>query len=211
MTTTRTLRQPVVLLLASLAWHRVGAGEVGFDGKDARPARRPQCWVFQPEVFRRHQLGLTAGSRSFSSKESIISQKLRDFHGAGVSRDERRNSPPIQQNTNLMKTLSIISSVAAVGLFVAGAALAAGEPLLSPHAKELQVHRTTGVTEERIDRAAPMVPGKLFGQRPAASNATDDSGAMACCMSKKSDVGAKSCGMDHMNHKGHARGMACGG
>jgi hypothetical protein len=110
-----------------------------------------------------------------------------------------------------MKTASILASVAALGLFVAGVTPAAGEPLLSPRAKELQIHRTSGVTEERIDRTAPMVPGKLFGQSPAGSTATAASGAMACCKSKKSDKDGKSCGMTQMNHKEHAAGMACGG
>ena len=68
-----------------------------------------------------------------------------------------------------MKTVSILTSIAAAALFAALTTASAREPLLSPKAKELQVNRMAGVTEEHIDRAAPMVPGKLVGHAPDAA------------------------------------------
>ena len=70
-----------------------------------------------------------------------------------------RNRPPIQQIATHMKTVAILSFIAVVDLFVAAATVFAGEPLLSHRAKELRIHRTSGVAAKRIDRGMPAAPG----------------------------------------------------
>jgi hypothetical protein len=106
-----------------------------------------------------------------------------------------------------MKTVSILTSIAAVALFAAATTVSARDPLLSPKAKELRINRISGVTEERIDRTAPMVPGKLFGRQTGAAE-NEGSGKMACCNADKAGQTGMSCGM---KPKAKTGGMSCGG
>jgi hypothetical protein len=64
-----------------------------------------------------------------------------------------------------MKTVSILASVATFGLFVAVATGSVMEPLMTPKARSNQISKTSGVTEERLDRSVPMAPPKFLKQR----------------------------------------------